>query len=239
MHRRLGTAWKSGGLRAAIAVLAVLPLSGLAADDAPADVAADAPITVSFASLDQADLALKAARPGLIDCESGCMTPGEATILAFAAHQRGEEDAARPGRFLLDVQGGGQSLHGELGEMLFVNSRRDYATLGTLTIAFDPDALHALLRRPSGCGAADVVDGQITVKACRGPAISDLNMFTMMQRLSGRRIIVDGAVQLQWIDSPLGSPRPVANKRGEHEIGYYQVWVHVTDAAQVTFVYDD
>ncbi|NCT03595.1 MAG: hypothetical protein GW768_06540 [Sphingomonadales bacterium] len=221
-------------------MLAALPVNGLAADDATADpVTTVSPAEFDRAGLEQADLALKAARPALIDCESGCITPGEATILAFAANEDGGEAAARPGRFLLDVKGGGQSLHGELGGLLFVNSRRDYATLGTLTIAFDADALHALLRRPSGCGAADVIDGQITVKACRGPAISDLNMFTMMQRLSGRRIIVDGVVKLQWIDSPLGSPRPVANKRGEHEIGYYQVWVHVTDAAQVTFIYDD
>lgn len=231
MNRVSGKTLRSGALGAAAALLAVPTVGALAADGG----GDDADLAISLASLDQADPALKAARYALPDCEPGCITPGEATIMAFAA----PEGEAQPGRFLLDVKGGGQSLHGELGQMMFVNSRRDYATLGTLTIAFAPDALDALLRRASVCGAADVIEGQITVKACRGPAITDLDMFTMMQRLSGRRIIVDGAVRLQWIDSPIGSPRPTANKRGVHEIGYYQTWVHVTDAAQVTFVYDD
>lgn len=186
-------------------------------------------------SLTEADAALKAARPNLIDCEEGCITPDEATLMAFEAG----EGAARSGRFLLDIRGGGQSLHGELEQLFFVNSRRDYATLGTLTIAFEPDALQALMRRARVCGAADVIDGQIVVKGCRSPGITDLNMFTMMQRLSGRRIVVDGEVQLQWIDSALGAPRPVANKRGEYEVGYYQVWVRVADASQVLFVYED
>ncbi len=182
-----------------------------------------------------ADASLKSIRPSLPECEKGCVTPGEATVLAFNAG----EGAARPGRFLLDIRGGGRSLHGELEELFFVNSRQDYARLGTLTIAFEPDALRTLLRRARVCGAEDVVDGQITVKGCRSPGISDLNMFTMMQRLGGRRIVVDGEVRLQWIDSHLGSPRPTANKRGENELGYYQVWVRVEDADQVTFVYDD
>ncbi len=184
-----------------------------------------------LAGLAEADASLKAARADLPDCEPGCITPGEATAMALALG----EGEARAGRFLLDVRGGGQSLQGQLGTMLFVNSRRDYATLGTLTIAFEPEALHALLRRARGCGAADVVDGQITVKACYGEGVPDLNMFTMMQRLGGRRLIVEGEVRRNWIDSPLGSPRPIANFYGEHEVGYYQVWVHVTEAAQVTF----
>ncbi|MFM7405035.1 MAG: hypothetical protein ACKO1N_13310 [Erythrobacter sp.] len=183
------------------------------------------------ASLAETDAELKAARTSLVDCEPSCITPGEATVMALAA----PEGESRAGRFLLDIRGGGQSLQGQLGSMLFVNSRRDYATLGTLTIAFEPDALQALLRRASVCGAADVIDGQITVKACDADGIPDLNMFTMMQRLGGRRIIVEGEVRRNWIDSPIGTPKPVANFYGEHEIGYYQVWVHVTDAAQVTF----
>jgi len=184
-----------------------------------------------LADLADADAPLKAARALLMDCETGCITPGEATLMALAAG----EGEARTGRFLLDVRGGGQSLQGQLGTMLFVNSRQDYATLGTLTIAFEPEPLRALLRRARGCGAADVVDGQITVKACYGEAVPDLNMFTMMQRLGGRRLIVEGEVRRHWIDSPIGTPRPVANFYGEHEVGYYQVWVHVTQAGQVTF----
>lgn len=214
-------------LRAAAA--AALVTLALAAP--PLRAAGDALGPTQLAGLAEADASLKAARADLPDCEPGCITPGEATAMALALG----EGEARAGRFLLDVRGGGQSLQGQLGTMLFVNSRRDYATLGTLTIAFEPEALHALLRRARGCGAADVVDGQITVKACYGEGVPDLNMFTMMQRLGGRRLIVEGEVRRNWIDSPLGSPRPIANIYGEHEVGYYQVWVHVTEAAQVTF----
>ena len=188
-----------------------------------------------LASLAEADAPLAALRTALPECQAGCITPGEAAAMAFAAG----EGEARAGRFLLDVRGGGQSLHGELGRLFFVNSRQDYATLGTLTVAFEPDALRALLRRARVCGSASVTEGQINVKGCRREGLSDLNMFTMMQRLGGRRIVVDGEVRLQWIDSATGSPRPVANKRGEHERGYYQVWVQVSDADQVIFVYEE
>jgi hypothetical protein len=218
---------------AALALCALLTPWAIAAQ--AGEAAGDAPIASSLAALANADTALRSARNDLPDCEDGCITPGEATVMAFAAG----EGEARAGRFLLDIRGGGQSLDGALAKLLFVNSRRDYATLGTLTIAFEREALDALLRRASVCGATDVVDGQITVKACRASGVGDLNMFTMMQRLYGRRIIVEGDVRLQWIDSPIGAPRPIANKRGEREVGYYQVWVHVTDAAQVTFVTDE
>jgi hypothetical protein len=220
---------KSCVLRAALILGIIVPLPSFAA--LAEDAVSAAQLSAQFTDLDDADLPLKAVRGELPDCEPGCITPGEATAMALSA----AEGEAQPGRFLLDIRGGGQSFQGELGTMMFVNSRQDYATLGTLTIAFEPEALQALLRRAQVCGAADVVEGQITVKACYTDGPPDLNMFTMMQRLSGRRIIVEGDVRRQWIDSPIGSPSPVANKRGEHEVGYYQVWVHVTEAAQVTF----
>lgn len=212
-------------MRAAAAILAFAPAA------TPAWGAQDTLGAAQLAELADSDAPLKAVRADLVDCEPGCTTPGEATVMALAA---GEGDV-RAGRFLLDVRGGGQSFQGHLGTMLFVNSRQDYATLGTLTIAFEPDALSALLRRARGCGAADVIEGEITVKACYDEGVPDLNMFTMMQRLSGRRLIVEGEVRRHWIDSALGTPRAVANYYGEREIGYYQVWVHVTRAAQVTF----
>lgn len=185
----------------------------------------------ALADLAEADSPLKAARAALLDCEDGCITPGEATVMALAAG----EGEVRSGRFLLDVRGGGQSFQGQLGTMLFVNSRRDYATLGTLTIAFEPEALRALLRRARTCGSPSLSAGEMTVNACYGDDIPSLDMFTMMQRLGNRRLIVEGEVRRHWIDSPIGTPNPVANFYGEHEIGYYQVWVHVTDAAQVIF----
>ncbi|MEQ5789407.1 hypothetical protein J3454_16075 [Erythrobacter sp. NFXS35] len=220
-------------LRAAISSLVALSASGLSAQVSEADSAA--PIEQRLASLGESDAALKAARAGLPECQTGCITPEEATLMAFSAG----EGAGQAGRFLLDIRGGGQSIHGELGELFFVNSRQDYATLGTLTIAFEPAALRALLQRAKVCGSADVTEGQIDVKGCRSSGVSDLNMFTMIQRLGGRRIVVEGEVRLQWIDSHIGSPRPVANKRGERETGYYQVWVQVADADRVIFVYDE
>lgn len=219
--------------RASIAPILLLSASSLVAQSA--DLDSDAPVDERIKSLVEPDAALASVRPSLPDCEIGCITPREATIMAFSAG----EGRSLPGRFLLDIRGGGQSLHGELEELFFVNSRQDYAKLGTLTIAFEPDALRALLRRARVCGSDNVVEGEITVKGCRSRGVSDLNMFTMMQRLGGRRIVVDGEVRLRWIDSSLGTPRPTANKRGENELGYYQVWVRVTDADQVIFVYDD
>lgn len=220
-------------LRAAFALLVILPASALWAETTETGSAAT--IEHRLASLGEANAALKTARAILPECQPECITPDEATVMAFAAGESG----AQPGRFLLDIRGGGQSIHGELGELFFVNSRQDYATLGTLTIAFEPDALRALLQRAKVCGAANVTDGQINVKGCRSGGVSDLNIFTMMQRLGGRRIVVDGEVRLQWIDSRIGSPRPLANRRGERELGYYQVWVRVADADKVIFVYDD
>lgn len=216
--------------RAAAILLALWAAGGdaLRAEKAPGQVA----LAQHLASLAEADAPLIAARARLADCETGCITPGEATVLAFDA---GEEKAIA-GRFLLDIRGGGQSLAGHLGEMLFVNSRQDYATLGTLTVAFERDALDALLRRARVCGAEEVIEGEITVKACRTGGVANLDMFTMIQRLYARRIVVDGDLRLQWVDSRDGSPRPAGTLRGEREVGYYQVWVRVSRAAQVVFV---
>lgn len=211
----------------------LISASPLAAE--PNEAAAEIPIEKSLEQLVQLDGALDAARASEPDCEAGCITPSEAARMAFEAG----EGQSRSGRFILDIRSGGQSLNGSLEQLYFVNSRRDYAQFGTLTIAIEPDALYHLLRRARVCGARDFEPGQIDVKACRQNVNFDVNMFTMMQRLADRRIVVDGEVQLQWIDARTGTPRPVANIRGENERGYYQVWVRVDNADQVTFVYDD
>jgi len=220
-------------LRAAMTLLVLLGLPG--AKLAASEAGGSEPFGHRLASLGEVDEALKRARADLPECADGCITPDEAAAMAFS----GGEDASHPGRFLLDIRGGGQSIHGDLGELFFVNSRQDYATLGTLTIAFETEALRALLQRAKVCGAARVVEGEIRVKGCRSAGVNDLNMFTMIERLGGRRIVVDGEVRLRWIDSHLGLPRPVANKPGAHKVGYYQVWVRVEDADKVIFVYDD
>ncbi|MEL7190201.1 MAG: hypothetical protein AAGK17_11660 [Pseudomonadota bacterium] len=177
----------------------------------------DARAHQQIALLTPSDPALEAAKADLFDCEQGCLTPAEAATLAFSAG----EGAVQKGRVLLDIRGGGQSLQGNLGELFFVNSHQDYAELGTLTIAFEARVLRALLRRARTCGGA-LVDGEITVEGCRGGGIKDVNMFTMMQALHKRRIVVEGDIRLQWIDASFGLRSPVSNKRGEFEKGYFQ-----------------
>ncbi|MBV7265761.1 hypothetical protein [Erythrobacter ani] len=199
------------------------------------DAGAALPLEQRLLALSRTDGPLDAVRASSPDCEPGCITPSEATQMAFAAG----EGQSRAGRFILDIRGGGQSMSGSLEELFFVSSHQDYAELGTLTIAITPDALYNLLRRARVCGAREFRPGQIDVKGCREDVNFDVNMFTMMQRLGNRRIVVDGEVRLQWIDSRFGTPRPMANKRGENEPGYYQVWVRVDDADQVIFVHDN
>ncbi|MEL6709533.1 MAG: hypothetical protein AAFP79_14750 [Pseudomonadota bacterium] len=188
-----------------------------------------------LAPLQQGEAPLDAARATLVECEAGCLTPTEATIMAFEAGEGG----ASKGRFLLDVRGGGRSIAGNLDRLFFINSSVDYAEFGTLTIAFEEDVLQALLRRARVCGGGEIVDGAIQVKGCRQKGISGVNMFTMMQRLSGRRIMVDGDVRLQWIDSSSGLRPRKTNTRGEYETGYYQPWIWVYDADQIAFVYEE
>ncbi len=187
------------------------------------------------AALYETEGALDAVRATAPECEEGCSTPSEAVALAYAAG----EGMPTPGRFLLDVSGGGQSLNGALEDLFFVNSQLGYARFGTLTIALERDALWALLRRAQLCDGQFFQEGQIEVRACHRVAPSELNMFTMIQALGNKRIVVEGEAQLLWIDAQTGVPRPVANVRGENELGYYQVWVRVRDADQVIFVYDE
>ena len=219
--------------RPLLALLLLTQAGGLGArvSDAPADM----PLDTQLAQLKEQDLPLLAALEGSPDCETGCILPSEAVKLAFEAG----EGNARAGRFLLDINGGGQSISGALGQLFFVSSRADYARFGTLTIAIEPDALYNILRRARVCNARRFSPGRIDVRGCRQDANFKLNMFTMIQRLGGKRIAVDGEARLQWIDAETGLPKPVANKRGDHEAGYYQIWVKVEDADQVIFVYDE
>ncbi|MEO1647878.1 MAG: hypothetical protein AAFR32_03560 [Pseudomonadota bacterium] len=203
----------------------------------PSDVTIDGAYAVEqrLAGLKEIESGLVAAREDLVECMPGCLTPTEAVALAFDAGA-GKQ---RAGRFLLDVRSGGRSLFGNLNRLFFINSKQDYAEFGTLTIAFSEDVLNDLLRRARVCGGGDIVDGAIQVNGCRRQGLADPNMFTMMQRLSGRRILVEGDVRLQWIDSGSGLRPRETNKRGEYELGYYQPWVWVESADQISFVYED
>ena len=200
----------------------------------PAPPIDEAEIAGRLEALKTNERALNKARAQLEECESGCLTPSEAVALAFSTAQA----APSPARVLLDIEGGGQSVSGNLNRLFFINSQADYAQFGTLTIAFEAQVLNALLRRARSCGGG-LENGAITVQGCRQSGLSDVNMFTMMQRLLKRRILVDGDVRLQWIDWRFGARNRTLNTRGEREKGYYQPWIWVTDADQITFVYDD
>ncbi|MEL6239117.1 MAG: hypothetical protein AAFQ90_11070 [Pseudomonadota bacterium] len=200
----------------------------------PAALPDDITIEQRLMGLQAEEAPLDAVRPSIIECEEQCLTPSEAVKLAFAAG----DGAPQPGRFLLDIRGGGQSFAGNLGQLFFVSSKPDYATFGTLTIAFEGHVLNALLRRARSCGG-DLEEGRITVQGCHQDGLDSVNMFSMAARLFDRRIVVDGDVQLQWIDWHLGPRSAKSNKRGEHERGYYQPWVWVYDADQISFVYEE
>ncbi|NQX94230.1 MAG: hypothetical protein HRT64_04815 [Erythrobacter sp.] len=204
-------------------------------DEAPIALTDMATIQKRLAPVLESEASLDTARKNLVECEDGCLTPSEAVTLAYTAGEEGN----RSGRFLLDVRGGGRSITGNLDRLFFINSQVDYAQFGTLTIAFEEDVLQALLRRARVCAGGQIVDGAIQVQGCRQKGISGVNMFTMMQRLNNRRIVVDGDVRLQWIDSESGLRPRKANTRGEYEPGYYQPWIWVYDADQIAFVYDD
>ena len=199
----------------------------------------EAVVFARLAPLRDSEKSLKVASAALTECEKGCLTPTEAVARAFAAGEARPGSARVSGRFLLDVRGGGRSITGALDRLYFINSQVDYAVFGTLTIAFEEDVLQALLRRARVCGGGEIVDGAIQVQGCRQKGIAGVNMFTMMQRLKDRRIIVDGDVRLQWIDSASGLRPRKTNKRGEYELGYYQPWIWVYDADQIAFVYEN
>ncbi|MEM6476030.1 MAG: hypothetical protein AAF687_07685 [Pseudomonadota bacterium] len=208
-----------------LAICLFFPLGALRAEPVPLGEIMSAEMREELV---KAEAPLVAARPSLADCEERCITPSEAVALAFAAG----EGQSRAGRFLLEVRGGGRSVGGALDNLFFVNSMQGYARFGTLTIAIEDEALNDLMRRPRGCGGG-LTNRGIVVEGCASDVRVDLNMFSLMRWLTNKRLVVDGEVQLQWIDSSAGTLR---RKGGER--GYYQVWVHVTDADQVTIVFD-
>ena len=210
------------------------PVSAETTPPAP-DLTQIAAIKERLAPIVETEASLEKARADLVECETGCLTPTEAVTLAFEAGAAQQ----RSGRFLLDVRGGGRSISGNLDRLFFINSQVDYARFGTLTIAFEEDVLQTLLRRARVCGGGEIVDGAIQVKGCRQKGLTGANIFTMMQALHKRRIVVDGDVRLQWIDSSSGLRPRETNKRGEYETGYFQPWIWVYDADQIAFVYED
>ncbi|AOL24570.1 hypothetical protein Ga0102493_11436 [Erythrobacter litoralis] len=218
-----------------VAGLSLLFASALSAPIVPASKlsAAEPEQTVAdrrARRLEERDVALAAARETISECTSGCITPIEATALAFSAG----EGRAVPGRFLLDVRGGGRSRLRREQNLYFLNSQGDYSAFGVLVIAFEADAMRALLNPQPLPRATAEPEGDIVVQAHRPRDEVSLSVANMISRYRGKRMLVDGEVSLQWIRQGYGAVSE--GRRTRRERGYYQVWVRVTDPAQVAWV---
>jgi hypothetical protein len=177
------------------------------------------------------DAALREARQQLPACSDLCLTPIEAVARAVAA---GPGQASK-GLFILDVKGGGVDDASALDGLYYLNSHRNFRRLGTLTLAFEPDAMKQLLNPvPKATPHDDPGDAQIVVRAQRPRKRVLLTVANMMKRFSGRRILVDGEVKLKWI-SFVGTRM----REGKTDEGYYQVWIRISSPDQVTILDQD
>lgn len=151
-------------------------------------------------------------RDALPQCAANaCLTPSEAAAVAFTMGP----DQRTAGRFILDVRAGtGPSnpnqLHTE--DLYYLSSDRGFSEFGTLVLAIEPESLRGLIRAAGG-------------EADKRPSVS-----RMMKALSGKRVIVDGEVGLQWVEHRYWQTG-LRTGRGHH-----QVWVRVTSPDQITVV---
>lgn len=175
-----------------------------------------------------AEADLRAARDAMPQCAEGCLTPIEATALAFDSGPQ-QRTAAR---FVLDIGGGGVSRPEDDERLFFLNSEKDYRVFGSLTLAFEPEAMRQLLN-PARADLSDPADeGGIIVERERNRVA--LNLANMMKRFAGRRLVIDGEVGLKWIRR-----YGTSGREGIRDEGYYQVWVRIAVPAQVTLIADD
>lgn len=177
------------------------------------------------------DAPLVQARERITQCATDCITPSEAAALAYSAGA----GSGVEGRFIFDVLGGGRSRFRADQRFYFLNSQVDYSSFGVLIIAFEADAMRALLNPPLPPRTSSEEVGNIIVERDRPREEVQLSVSAMMRRFKGKRLIVDGTVYLQWIRSGYGAA--MEGRRGS-ERGYYQVWVRVSDPDQVISVTD-
>ncbi len=174
-----------------------------------------------------AEAELRAARSTTPECAEGCLTPIEAVALAFDV---GSEQRTKA-RFVLDIRGGGVSPPDDDERLFFLNSERDYRVFGSLTLAFQPEAMRQLLN-PARVELRDPLEqGDIIVERARKRVA--LNLSNMMKRFAGRRLVIEGEVELRWIGY-----YGTSGREGVRDEGYYQVWVRIASPAQVTIIGD-
>ena len=208
------------GLRAA-AMVAIALWDGQAAPDDRRIAQAEQKVDPILAA--EADL--RAIRGELPECAEGCLTPSEAVATAFSAGP----DQRVKGRFLLHIRGGGVSRPNDLEHLYFLNSEADYRTFGSLTLAFEPEAMKRLLNPPRVVLRRSLEEGDIIVERGRPRRRVALNVENMMERFENRRLIIYGEVGRQWI-----TYYGTKGREGVRGEGYYQVWVRVASADQVT-----
>ena len=211
------------GLAAAVMVAAAPHTS-----DAQASAARISRLENQIERIIAAEADLRAARNAMPQCAEGCLTPVEAVALAFDAGPQQRTKA----RFVLDIRGGGVSEPQDRERLFFLNSEKDYRVFGSLTLAFEREAMRQLLNPASTDLSEPAEQGDIIVERDRERVA--LNLSNMMKRFAGRRLVVEGEVGLQWIPY-----YGTSGREGVRAEGYYQVWLRISSPAQVTIIADD
>lgn len=221
---RRGWCWlRDGGLLAS-----AIAAAALFAAEANASQARVSRLENQIQRIIAAEAELREARSALPQCAEGCLTPVEAVALAFDA---GPQQRTRA-RFVLDIRGGGVSRPEDRERWFFLNSEKDYRVFGSLTLAFEREAMRQLLN-PAGTNLSDPTEeGDIIVERERDRVA--LNLSNIMKRFEGRRLVVEGEVGLQWIRY-----YGTSGREGVRDEGYYQVWLWIVSAEQVTIIADD
>lgn len=169
-----------------------------------------------YAQLEKLEAPLVAVRHSFDICrEAPCLTPSEATTAAFKAGN----NVRQRGRFILDVRGGGPGDPRQLREegLFFLNSEANFRQIGVLVLVMEPDVVGRLL---GADGALRDAEGRLDHAA----------FGKMMARFNGKRLIVDGELGLQLIETP------DLDTRRYNGTGYRQVWVRVTSPDQIRVV---
>lgn len=155
------------------------------------------------------------ARAAAAECrETPCLTPSEATAVAYEA---GPGETAR-GRFIFEVRSGAGPRNRFLPKdetLFYLGSERVFGDYGVLVLAITPEALQGLMNPPG-----------TTAQSERAA----LSTGRMTRRFMGKTLIVDGAAGLRFIET---IDWDTGQRNGT---GRYQVWVRVTSPDQIRVV---
>jgi hypothetical protein len=223
--------WQRGGGLLAAAMLAAAPLSAAPPSAAPAAREAGASharisrLEKQIQRITAAEADLRAARDAMPQCAAGCLTPIEAVAIAF---DQGPEQRTAA-RFVLDIRGGGMSGPEDDERLFFLNREKDYRAFGSLTLAFEREAMRPLLNPARADPRDPAEEGGIIVERNRDEVA--LNLPNMLKRFENRRLMVEGEVGLRWIRY-----YGTSGREGVRDEGYYQVWVRIASPTQVAII---